>query len=100
MLNSYAARGDEPPTTGGLVVLLLFMSLLILWSVVILANVGGYRDQFVRRVLRQRSMFSSDPTSALTSQRIKSTTRLAIVIVTIVMLGEIFFLGLTLMELM
>lgn len=61
VLNSYAARGDEPPTTGGLVVLLLFMSLLILWSIVILANVGGYRDQFVRRVLRQRSMFRRIP---------------------------------------
>ena len=71
VLNTYAARG-EPPTTGELVVLLVFMSpVMVLWSVVILANVGGFRDGLVRRVLRQRSIFSPDAASVLTPERIK-----------------------------
>jgi hypothetical protein len=93
VLNTYAGRG-EPPTTGKLVVSFVIVSLLILWSVVILANVGGFRDGFVRRVLTQRSMFSPDPASVLTPERIKSATRSLIFVVTVVLLGEIFFAGL------
>ncbi|WP_203996402.1 hypothetical protein [Virgisporangium aurantiacum] len=99
LLNTYAARG-EPPTTGELVVSLVIVSLLTLWSVVILANVGGFRDGFVRRVLTQRSMFSPDRASVLTPERTKSATRSLIFVVTVVLLGEIFFLGGLLTEFM
>lgn len=78
----------------------VIVSLLILWSVVILANVGGFRDGFVRRVLNQRSTFSPDPASVLTPERMKSATRSLIFVVTVVMLGEIFFLGGLLTEFM
>jgi hypothetical protein len=68
-------RAGPAQVAFGLVVTLLG----ILQTMAILANLGGFRDRLVRRIVTRGSMFVPGSGAAPTPERTKSTARLLIV---------------------
>ena len=79
-------QGGPGQAAFGLAVVLL----ITLQTVAILANLGGYRDRLVRRIVTRGSMFVPGSGAAPTPERTKSTAR-SLTVVTATMLPVLLF---------
>ena len=98
-VNDYAAPtgpGGPGQVAFGLVVVLL----VTLQTVAVLANLGGYRDRLVRRIVTRGSMFVPNSGAAPTPDRTKSTARLLIVVTAMMLPVLLFFIVAFLIELL